>query len=86
MYGTNLRDILFLKKKHPMLYNEDIRCYGNIFHLVPKLFYVKLAKYLSLHNILYNGQYWFRKGHSTVHGVAEFANTQYTPLTSNKVP
>ena len=33
--------------------------------------YVKLAKFLEMHNILYDSQYGYRKGHSTVHGVAE---------------
>ena len=40
--------------------------------VLEKTIYTKLAKYLELHTILYKSQYGFRRGHSTVHGVAEF--------------
>ena len=40
--------------------------------VLERTIYVKLAKFLEIHNILYDSQYVFRKGHSTVHGVAEF--------------
>ncbi len=40
--------------------------------VLEKTVYLKLAKFLEMHNILFESQYGFRKGHSTIHGVAEF--------------
>ena len=42
--------------------------------LLEKCFYNRLISFVSNENILFNGQYGFRKGHQTVHAVMDLVN------------
>ena len=76
---------VFKGKGSPLDYNNclPISLLSNINKLIEKLTYVRLYKFLSKHNCIYELQFGFRNGHSTNHALLNLTEDIRNALDNN---